>query len=652
MLMKHLSADHAAEILGISPSTIRNWAKAGHITPVQKRPLTFREDSVRTLKDKIGTDSFEKLKARANKIGSATKVIPIKYSANNELSKCIENIVAKNNTERLKIAPLMFLAAVRLLELHGEMIKQDTPDVFDLNSYHSWARESVKAEITEWRLSLKNIEKKDRYLNFFDGFTFVDSNDFLGLLYQSLSSEGSKSDQGIYYTPSKIVEGSIDQLDRPIETFLDPCCGTGQYLVAAARILCLNPENIHGFDCDPTAVNIARINLLLAVKNIDFVPNIYCLDSLHELATGNLFCQTNNLIGRFDAIATNPPWGAYKNSTPSKQFEQQVKSSETFSLFLAKSIDLLRDGGQLSFLLPESILKVKIHADIRKLVLKNSQIRRIVKLGRQFTDVFTPVIRLDLVKQLPEKDWLISVDENEGTHFIEQERFKNNQFYSFDVEITSPEEELLNRIYSAPHQTLLGNAEWALGIVTGENKKHVLESKEVETEPVFRGRDVQPFKLGEPKSFIDFKPNKFQQVAPERFFRAPEKLIYKFISTKLVFAYDAKQCLTLNSANILIPTIPGMSLKVVLAFLNSHVFQYIFRKKFATHKVLRGDLEQLPFPLINTITHDKIETLVDLILNGEKVRNELEDLLFSTFNLEGHDVKLINEMVNDSTWNN
>ena len=68
----------------------------------------------------------------------------------------------------------------------------------------------------------------------------------------------------------------------------------------AAKQFNLAPENIYGFDCDKIAIYIAKINLLLAYKDIDFVPNIYCLDSLSELATGQMFCQTNNLIGNTD----------------------------------------------------------------------------------------------------------------------------------------------------------------------------------------------------------------------------------------------------------------------------------------------------------------------------------------------------------------
>ncbi|EKD64504.1 MAG: hypothetical protein ACD_50C00367G0001 [uncultured bacterium] len=316
-------------------------------------------------------------------------------------------------------------------------------------------------------------------------------------------------------------------------------------------------------------------------------------------------------------------------------------------MFLEKSIQLLRKGGHLSFILPESILKIKIHADIRELVLSKTKISKISMLGRQFTGVFTPVIRLDLIKEPEIKGSLVLIERKGASDRIAQDRFRKNEDFAFDVSTESHEEGLLNKIYSVQHLTLSKNAEWALGIVTGDNKKFILDLNEHGAEAVYRGSNVYPYYLGAPRSFVHFTPSAFQQVAQERFFRAPEKLIYKFISKKLAFAYDDRQCLTLNSANILIPSIPGMSIKTVLAFLNSAVFQYIFKKKFSTHKVLRGDLEKLPFPLIGIEMQNTIEHLVSSALCSRSAPEMLEELIFSAFGLSEKEVSTIKQTIKE-----
>ena len=86
-----------------------------------------------------------------------------------------------------------------------------------------------------------------------------------------------------------------------------------------------------------------------------------------------------------------------------------------------------------------------------------------------------------------------------------------------------------------------GDPAWALGIVTGNNQQFVLNRQAPGTEAIVRGSEVCRYYLGAPQSFLRFTPEAFQQTAPARFYRAPEKLIYKFIANKLVFAYDNRQ---------------------------------------------------------------------------------------------------------------
>ena len=493
-----------------------------------------------------------------------------------------------------------------------------------------------------WQISLGEITHKECYADVYNLLFTQDTDDVLGILYQSLRSEGNKSNLGSYYTPTHLVQNALQDVRlETVSNFLDPCCGTGKYLVEAAKTFFLPPEAIYGFDIDQLAVQIARINLLMHYRKAEFAPNIFCLDALSDLANGDFFCNTNHLIGFFDLIATNPPWGAYKNSSIPVQFQNVLESSETYSMFILKSMQLLRKNGALSFILPESILKIRSHADIREFIVKNSKIVKIIQLGRQFSGVFTPVIRLDLINQIQDNNTLLLQDENKLLTRVGQNRFLNNTDYIFDTRVDNTVEALIQKFYAKPHLTLQGHSEWALGIVTGDNTKHLLEQPTPTAEAIFRGMDISPFYLTAAKTFIEFTPSQFQQVAPERFFRADEKLVYKFISKKLVFAFDDTQALTLNSANILIPKLPNMSIKVCLAFLNSSIFQFLFIKKFATHKVLRGDLEKLPFPNLEPDVHNKLEQLVDNVLKTKMVSSEINDLIFAIFELTQEEKELI-----------
>lgn len=640
-----LTIDAVASTLGVSTATIRNWVKAGFLTPISNRPLLFSAASAGVLQADIASGSLARLRSRANKTVSETTTVPREYVNCSRVIESVTRISALAKSQRLDVSEVMYVATLRWLELNGEVKRISSGCLFDFQTFGGWRRENPRRELLQWRSSITPGDQAG-FDSVYDLICEGGSDDFLGLLYQSLSQEGSKSNSGSYYTPPNVVRDAVSQMASG-GMFLDPCCGTGQYLVAAAKQLSVPPEKLLGFDVDHLATAIARINVLLAYRSIDFSPAISTLDTLTELATGDIFCDTNHLLGRVDCIATNPPWGAFKNSSPKGRVYCGVDSNEAFALFLAKALTLLRKGGRLSFVLPESILRIRTHAEIRELVLKTTRLTDIVSLGRLFTGVFTPVIRLDLIKGEAPADWAVSVlDEDSKRYSVPQHRFFSNQHFSFSVGVTDHDERLINKVYGVEHVTLHKRAEWALGIVTGDNARFVADTPTPDSEPVFRGSDVHHFRIGIPRAFIRFHPKQFQQVARQELYRAPEKLIYRFISDRLTFAYDDKQRLTLNSANVLIPRIPGMSMKVVLAFLNSTLFQYLFMHKFSTHKVLRGDLETLPFPIDAQPLNTSIEAIVDdLHERGSSDSRELDKIIDRLFGLSDSESQQIAESV-------
>ncbi len=134
---------------------------------------------------------------------------------------------------------------------------------------------------------------------------------------------------------------------------------------------------------------------------------------------------------------------------------------------------------------------------------------------------------------------------------------------------------------------------------------------------VLRGSDLCRFRFNQTSNYIIFKPDLFQQIAPTKYYRAPEKLLYRFICNQLVFAYDDKQTLSLNSCNVLIPQIEGLSVKYILAILNSRIAQYYFKKTFNSIKILKSHIEQIPIPLIG---EKQQNTIIPLVNNLVAVR--------------------------------
>lgn len=601
------------------------------------RPITFVRDDVLALKKRIRTNRFNRLRKRANKSASDKRDNPEVRDAT--LAAKLDDFAHRLGDARIDPAKLVFAAALHYLRQTNEVELPPPPFAFDAIV---WRRQSVRGIMRDWldRIGGEIPRLCDEAAQAF--LSWRDCDDPLGLLYQGLSCEGTKSRTGAYFTPGDVIDASLEELGQAPASFLDPCCGTGRYLVHAAKRFNLAPESLYGFDADPVAVDIAGLNLLMAYPELDFAPRVRCLDSLRDLANGKDDCDTNFLLGSVDAIATNPPWGSLKNQTRYRNMAANIRSGESFSLFLEKSLRLLRPGGRLSFLLPDAMLRIKAHADIRRIVLDETRIAKIAMLGRVFAGVFTPIIRLDLIKEPAPGDWSVRVTDKDKEYRVQQKRFAANANLAFDAAVTPRDAAIMGKVFSVPHQTLAGNAEWALGIVTGDNGRCVLELPCEGSEPILRGRDVFKYAPRDPRCHIVFRPADFQQVAPERLLRAPAKLIYRFVSERLVFAYDDRGTLTLNSANILIPHLPGYSMKYVMAFLNSRVFQYIFTKRFQTRKVLRGDLETLPFPLLPPGEAQAIERQVELCMSGEyQPADDLDRMIYRVFGLDEDEIMAI-----------
>ena len=115
------------------------------------------------------------------------------------------------------------------------------------------------------------------------------------------------------------------------------------------------------------------------------------------------------------------------------------------------------------------------------------------------------------------------------------------------------------------------------------------------------------------------------------------------ISKKLIFAYDNKQRLFLNSANILIPKLENYTIKDVMTFLNSTLFQYIYTKKFNELKVLKSNLLQLPFPLLGKKDKTKLEEFINDYMTSKNadILEKIDDYIFKIFELSDDEIQYI-----------
>jgi len=631
--MQLINTRQAASLLNVSEATVRNWVRHGYISPAAGNANRFSATDLENLKQRISIGELDRLRRRANKIKADSSFIPAEYldiqTFRDEIAT-IQKIFLEENVD-LNLA--MYALALKQLALRGKLANASARS-FTTACRCASRHKPLADELAAWcrELSPFTPATQNACSRLFNALTDASHDDTLGIIYQSLMQTGNKADKGSFYTPPALIDDILTDYADTTGSFLDPCCGTGQFLLRAAHHG-YDPNRLYGIDSDLLAVRIARINLLLAFPGRDFSPQIIHADAL-----------LHDINEEFTLIASNPPWGAGISGDELQRLHQRfpaIRSRESFSFFLARSLELATPGAVISFILPESFLNIRAHSDIRRHILANFQILAIHSLDRPFKSVFTPVIRLDLRKAKSDTDNSICLKNGSKEIRVPPARFASSKNCIFTTSMSEDEYRVIDKLYSMPHQTLRNNADWALGIVTGDNRRYLADVAEHDMKPIYRGSDVMPYLLRPATSYIRFDPVVFQQVAPIAKYRAPEKLIYRFICNRLTFAYDNRQALTLNSANILIPKLAGYPVKATLCLLNSKLLQFIFARKFNTRKVLRGDLEQLPLPLLPPGVLHNLELLAERAINGEPVTDAIDNVIFAALQFSKSEIDLI-----------
>ncbi|BBU63066.1 type II endonuclease-methyltransferasefusion protein [Methylosinus sp. C49] len=206
----------------------------------------------------------------------------------------------------------------------------------------------------------------------------------------------------------------LDRLVDRMRQFrvVDPACGSGAFLVEFLGFLHREFEktnksladlrgdirqrslvdldreilrnNLYGQDILPESVEISKLAVWLrtAKKNerLEGLENITSADTLEE-----------GKEDFFDVVVGNPPWGAeLENWTEQRivtRFPNCGNEKDSYAIFVNRAWELLRPGGLLAFVLPNSWLTVNGYASFRAWVIRHFEILEITNLWKIFKDV-------------------------------------------------------------------------------------------------------------------------------------------------------------------------------------------------------------------------------------------------------------------------
>ena len=226
-------------------------------------------------------------------------------------------------------------------------------------------------------------------------FSLTESErDIIADAFETFIGYSLKGAQGQFFTPRNVIKLMVEILNpQPHEVLIDPACGTGGFLVESLRHiwhvldkqaieygwsdLALNEEKIScaikcikGIEKDDFLSKVAKAYMAILG---DGKGGIFCEDSLKSPDDWKSKTKQQVDLGKFDVLLANPPFGKdirVKGEEKLKQYElaynwkkegatfaktSKLKKEETIQiLFIERSLSLLKDGGRLGIVLPET----------------------------------------------------------------------------------------------------------------------------------------------------------------------------------------------------------------------------------------------------------------------------------------------------------
>ena len=203
-----------------------------------------------------------------------------------------------------------------------------------------------------------------------------------------------KGGLGQFFTPRNVVRLMVEIVNpSPKGLLIDPACGSGGFLVESLKHIwaqvdmqsaqlgwnakAVKEEKIaaaikcvHGLEKDSFLSKVAKAYMAIVG---DGKGGIFCEDSLEEPQKWDSATRQHVGLGRFDFVLTNPPFGRHIKITGEDKLAQYdlAHSGEGLRsevrpevLFVERCVQLLRDGGILGIILPETFFHASSGAHV------------------------------------------------------------------------------------------------------------------------------------------------------------------------------------------------------------------------------------------------------------------------------------------------
>ena len=244
--------------------------------------------------------------------------------------------------------------------------------------------------------------------------------------------------------------------------------------------------------------------------------------------------------GGFDAVIGNPPYGVpfleMENDYLADQFPETEKFLDSYCLFMVKALRLVRDGGFLSFIVPNTFCDLENCDAFRGWLLRGYTLQDIWQSGWAFKSAIVDTLVFRVLKRKPIKSDCvqITVDNREYTRAIRE--FLENELAKIDYRNTEDDRRLLVKIKQQRCVFLGGLATVKAGVKMYERGQGTppqpAETMKVRPfsaigksphgwRPLYRGEDISRYEIASPSEFVKLWSMACSAAQP-RSFREPK----------------------------------------------------------------------------------------------------------------------------------
>ena len=369
----------------------------------------------------------------------------------------------------------------------------------------------------------------------------------------------------------------------------------------------------------------------------------------------------------FDVVIGNPPYlQLSKTNYLTKEYKSHLletyKTSagrlNTFIFFTHLSNEILCPNGVLNFIVPNTILSQDYYSFTRDFLVNKVSLNEIVNFPTlPFEDAVVETVLIqysnkpNLVNNIEVKE--LSKEKIQFISELSIETVNRDSRFSFVYHL----DPIIEKIYAKEHFSFGTICDINQGIaLKGDKNLSLRESKEDDScYKLLDGRNINKNSVNWGGVWLRYDLNRIHSCKRKDIFESAEKLLFRRVSSSLIFTYDNEQFYALNTLIVVNKKdlTKGPNLKFILALMNSKLMNYVYSNKFKSTKKVFSEIQarsvmKLPIPKISEIKELEIVSIAEKIMELKKSGSDtglleirIDKLVYQLYELTNEEISVI-----------